>query len=453
MPSGQQSSSACDSSCSVPTGSDKPKIGGPNGFPECSGNVDSSSVEPVEVRALSEDAAFSFNSAGRIPEGKLNSLGNDAGSGKKAGSCFVFGSSQFHPASIFSSECKGFREKFGELNLDDNGKMKAETAAGSQEVKSSDGIFNFNSGGSMNPDNGLESGAFVFTGNTRRKGSACLKSQNDRVDDTDTAKAADVNSEVISEASFSLGVNASQLCHGNSSAAAVEGMKNPYAAAENDSKPKMVDENVFTFGSKGNLSSQPAGISVCKPSVFVANPDSPFLKTNLFSSSSNCCTPMDFSPYQECSVDHQSSQEKQTNEHVSSNCAHKMSCMTESATGEVDVSGSSGDSSGKAASVSTSVEAASGAETAACQPASSACQPESNRFCSNGLADNDVQFRFSSGSEKQDQGSFAFSIHGSLNASPFRGKHHHRSSNVERNSASSNTVQGATVENVSSSLR
>lgn len=513
-----QQSSACDSLPSVPTGSGQLKTGDSSEFHESNGNVPSSSVEPLEFRSSSGHATFSFNGAERTSELKLNSSGNDADSGKEAGSCFHFGSSQSYPASNFNSESKGFFDQFGKLNLGDNLKMKVETAAGSQEVKTSDAAFNFNFGGSMDYDNDLGSGAFVFTSNTRRssvhdkcregrisdegksksvsldKESAFPESQSDKFDVADRAKASDINSPVIAEAAFSLrnSANVSRPCHGSLPAASVEHVKNPHDVAENDSKTKMVDEKIFVFGSKGNLSRQPAGISVFKPSIFMANLDPSFLflnpmeldvskrssttgrkkigkrgksmgpsqidismgnqnfpeelNTNENPGTSNCYSPMEFSPYQESEVGHQFSLEKQMSENMNSSCTPKMSFMMESTTGKVDVSGSSGDKTGKAASGSTHIGTVSGTETAA-RPL------ESDQFCSNSFADNNVQFRFSSSSKNSDQGSTDFAASGSQKISSLRSKHHIRRCHIKSTSASSSTTQGAAVENESSSLR
>ncbi|OWM78929.1 uncharacterized protein LOC116197602 [Punica granatum] len=505
-----QKSSASDSFGSVPAGSDRVKISDGNG------NVHSRGNESVRVSSSSDHAGFSFTGAGRTSVVSLNSSENHADFGKKGHSDFVFGSSQFHPASNSNSDSKGVCEHFGKLNLGDNWKMKVEAAAGNQGAKASDAIFNFHSEGNWNLGQGLESGVFVFKGNAHgssihdesRGGKSSgevrsrsidldLKNQDDNFDVADRAKASDLNSEVMSEAAFRLrkDAEASQLCQGNLPAASVEHIKNPNIevcdAVQNDRKSQIADENIFVFGSCGNFSSQSAGNSSCGPSVYVANADPSSLKTNLFSkstgfefsqksdtrgrkitekkgksmkrsavnlstgkqylpeeknadensSTSNCYSPMDFSPYQESRVDHLSSQEVQTNEPLSGNCVPKLSCLMETTDGGFDVSSSSGDRLGKIASGSTRIVTVSGTETAA-------HQPDSDRVCSGGTVNS-----ISLGSEKSDQGSFAFSSSASPKISSLSGKDQLRKSNVEHNSASSASTTGSTVKDASFSIR
>ncbi|KAK4776941.1 hypothetical protein SAY86_005629 [Trapa natans] len=433
-------SPACDSMAPAPpTDYDKLRAD------DCgiNGNVPSSSHEPPEV-----SFCFSFNGAGRTSELKMqNSSGNEDDSGKEAYPYFVFGSSQSNQASFFNLETKGFSEQFRKLNLGNNLKTKAVTAAGTHEGKTSDSVFNFNLGVSVNHDNGLESGASVFNSNTR---------------------GSSVNDQ---------------------SAASFEPCKNQHDADKNDNEAK-VDENIFVFGSKGNLSSQPAGISAIKPSMSVSNSYPSFicsepmesnvtkksrairikrlqkrgkpvgpptvdlsmekqcfleeLNANENPSTSNCYSPMEYSPYRENAVDNQSSQEKQTSEHMSGYCSAKMSFMTESSIGKQDVSGRSEDKTGKSASGPGNIGTIAGTAAAACQSGSAAHPPESDQFRSHSFVGNSAQFLFSSSSRNSDHGSFTFSASG-------RCEHHSRR-HIKDTFASFSTSQGAAVENDSFSF-
>ncbi|KAK4749875.1 hypothetical protein SAY87_027324 [Trapa incisa] len=427
----------CDSVSSAPTDSAKLKAGDS----ESNGTVSSRSHVTPEVSSY-----CSFNGAGMTSELKtLNSLGNGGVTGKEAYPYFVFGSSQSNQASLFNLETNGFSEQFRKLNLGDNLRTEVVTAAGTQEGKLSDSVFNFNLGVSVNPDNGLESGTSVFNSNT-------------------------IGSSIDDEAaaSFDLG-------------------KNQHDAAKNDGE----QENIFVFGSKCNLSSQPSGISSIKPSMFMFNSDPSFLCSEpmesnaskksrpirikrlqkrgkrvgppTFDSSmekqyfpeegnaeenpstSNCYSPMEFSPYQEDAVDNQSSHEKQTSDHMGGCCSAKMSFMAESYMGKADVSGRSGDETGKATSGPAQIGTFAGTASAACQSGSAAHPPESDHLFSDSIADNSAQFLFSSRSKNSDHGRFTFSASG-------RCEHYPRRRHLKPTFASSSTSQGAAVENKSSSL-